>query len=160
MPAIPTRIFRELMPLFELIPLLNACKILRMVLRLKEHSISSPTLSSQTCWVLCSTWKMHNFSCLLTLSDASLGEFSYRAPSPQKKMGGGGCGTLWQGPLGGPSLPHPQKKRPPPPKKKRRGKRSRKEITYDPEGCFLDGCLSDYVAFCRCSSDYSHFDFW
>ena len=73
------------------------------------------------------------------------------------------------------TLPLPKKKSPPPkkkklggapsgpplpPKKKNWGKRSRKEITYDHEGCFLDGCLTDYVAFCRCSSDYSHFDFW
>ena len=32
-------------------------------------------------------------------------------------------------------------------KKKGGGKRSRKEITDDHEGCFLDGCLTDYVAF-------------
>ena len=32
-------------------------------------------------------------------------------------------------------------------------KKSRKEITYDPDGCFLDGCLADHVALCSCSSD-------
>ena len=73
-----------------------------------------------------------------SLSDASLGEFSYRAPSPPKKKKTGGVAALCgRAPLG--ALPSPSKK-------KRRGKRSRKEITYDHEGCFLDGCLTPLLS--------------
>ena len=114
--GILTRIFRELMPLLSWYPA-ECLQNIANGLRLKEHSISSPTLSSQTCWVLCSTWKM-----LLTdsLSDASPGEFSYRASfPPPKKNNRGGCGTLWRAPLE--ALPSPTLK------KKRRGKEEKRD---------------------------------
>ena len=157
--AIRTRIFRELMPPFELISLLNACNILRMVSvsrntrSLHLHCPDRPVefyAQRERCTISAACWLPQWCQPRWILLSCS---FPPNLFKKKMRRGKGIAALCGRAPLG--ALPSPFQKN-----KKRRGKRSRKEITYDHEGCFLDGCLTDYVAFWNCSRGYSHFDFW